>query len=73
MSLPIQPLPLIMTLEDVANLLQCRPSTVRRFVHEHQLQAVWLGRRQRFRAEDVLDFVARRPSTARATTRYRKS
>ena len=60
---PIQPLPVVMTTKQVAELLQCDEATVERYVHRHELVAIQIGRERRFRAEDVLDFVgARRPS-----------
>ena len=61
---PICPLPLIMTTEEVAALLRCNPETVERYVFGHQLVAVRIGRERRFRADDVLDFVNSRPTTA---------
>ena len=62
---PIQPLPLVMTTEEVAELLRCSPTTVARYVFSHRLVAVQIGRERRFRAEDVLEFVSSRPTTAR--------
>ena len=69
--LPIQPLPLIMNTQQVAELLQCSTATVERYVHSHELVAVRIGRERRFRAEDVLEFVAARP-TASQDRRARK-
>ena len=62
---PIQPLPAVMTTTEVAALLRCSESTVERYVHAHELDAIQIGRERRFRAEDVLEFVAARPSTRR--------
>ena len=64
---PIQPLPLIMTSEEVAEVLRCSVPTVNRYVHAHELEAVRIGRERRFRADDVLEFVARRPSSVHST------
>lgn len=64
-SLPIQRLPVVMTLQEVAELLRCSEATVGRYVFSHQLAAIRIGRERRFRADDVLDFIATRPTTAR--------
>lgn len=64
-SPPIQPLPLVMTTEEVAAVLRCSVETVQRYVHAHELPAIHIGRERRFRADDVLDFIAARPPTAR--------
>lgn len=69
-SPPIQPLPLIMTSEEVAQALRCSIATVERYVFSHQLAAVRIGRERRFRADDVLDFVASRPTTARMAQKH---
>ena len=61
----VQPLPLVMTTAEVAKLLRCSPKTVERYVFIHELAAIRIGRERRFRAEDVLEFVATRPTTAR--------
>ena len=66
---PIQPLPLVMTTEEVAEILRCSAQTVARYVFSHRLAAVQIGRERRFRAEDVLDFIASRPITARCGKR----
>ncbi len=71
-QLPIQPLRLVMTTEEVAELLRCPAATVERYVHSHQLVAVRIGRERRFRAEDVLEFVAARPPKARSDGKARK-
>ena len=63
-SLPIQPLPLVMTTEEVAQVLRCTEATVERYVHGHELPAIKIGRERRIRAEDLLEFVAARPTTA---------
>lgn len=64
-SPPIQPLPLIMTTDEVATVLRCPSASVERYVFSHQLMAIRIGRERRFRAEDVLEFIAARPNTAR--------
>ena len=66
----IQSLPPVMTTDEVAALLRCSPTTVDRYVFAHLLAAIRIGRERRFRAEDVLDFVASRPITARAGKRH---
>ena len=67
---PIQPLPVVMTTEEVAVLLRCAPATVQRYVFSHRLAAIRIGRQRRFRADDVLEFVASRPITARCDKRH---
>ena len=62
---PIQPLPPVMTTEEVAKLLRCEEKTVERYVHEHELSAILIGRNRRFRAEDVLEFIGTRQRTVR--------
>ena len=62
---PIQPLPLILTTEELADFLRCDRKTVERYVHTHELMAIQIGRERRFRADDVLDFIAARPTNAR--------
>ena len=66
-------LPPIMTTDEVATLLRCSPAAVVRYVFSHQLAAIQIGRERRFRAEDVLDFIASRPLTARSSkTHFRQ-
>lgn len=62
---PVQPLPSIMTTDEVATLLRCEVPTVERYVHNHELVAIQIGRERRFRAEDVYEFIAARPATNR--------
>ncbi len=64
-SPPIQILPPVMTTDEVAQMLRCSQATVERYVFNHQLAAIRIGRERRFRAEDVLEFIATRPTTAR--------
>ena len=59
-----QPLPLVLTTNEVAAVLRCSPATVNRYVFSHELTAIRIGRERRFRAEDVVDFIAMRPTTA---------
>lgn len=61
----IQPMPPVMTSEEVAAVLRCEVATVTRYVHRHELDAIQVGRERRFRAEDVADFIARRPTLKR--------
>lgn len=61
---PIQPLPIIMDTEEVAQVLRCEVSTVERYVHSHDLVAVLIGKERRIRADDLLDFIASRESSA---------
>ena len=63
---PIQPLPAVLTTDEVAALLRCPPATVEGYVHRHDLLAIQIGRERRFRAEDVLEFIATRRTSARA-------
>ena len=67
----IQPLPPIMDTEEVSKVLRCKTSTVVNYVASHQLVAVQIGHERRFRAEDVLDFIADRPSNQRRRHRRR--
>ena len=62
---PIQPIPMVMDTDEVAALLRCTANTVEGYVHNHDLVAIQIGRERRFRADDVLDFIAARPSAAR--------
>ena len=62
---PTKPLPPVMTTEEVAEILRCPIKTVDRYVHEHKLDAIQIGKQRRFRAEDVLEFIATRPSNRR--------
>lgn len=63
-SPPIRPLPLILTIREVAEVLRCSEATVERYVFSHELAAIKIGRERRFTADAVLDFVASRPTTA---------
>ena len=56
----IQPLPIVMTTEEVAELLRCSAATVERYAHNHELPAIRIGRERRFRGDDVADFIASR-------------
>ena len=56
-------LPPVLTTKEVAMVLRCSESTVIRYVHTHELRAVNIGRERRFRREDLLDFLSRRPAT----------
>ena len=70
MNVPvIQPLPPILTTEEVAAVLRCRVETVENYLHAHELVAVQIGRERRFRADDLLDFIAARPSTRKGGSR----
>jgi len=62
----------VMTTSEVAALLRCEPATVQRYVHNHKLVAIQIGRERRFRAEDVLEFIATRPTTQRSNGRTRR-
>ena len=61
----IQSLPPVMTTDEAAKWLRCEPETVARYVHSHDLVAVYVGKKRRIRAEDLLEFIARRPETKR--------
>ena len=58
-----------MTTDEVARVLRCSPESVARYVFSHELLAIRIGRERRFRAEDVLEFVAARPLTIRGAKR----
>ncbi len=66
---PIAPLPGVMTQKEVAEFLRCEESTVKRYVAQHELKTIQVGKGKRFKAEDVWDFVSSRPSTARPKRR----
>src|SRR3990172_6410479 len=68
----IRPLFPVMTTDEVAAILRCSPQSVARYVFIHELTAVRIGRERRFRAEDVLDFIASRPATSRSAARPRR-
>ena len=51
-----------------ACFFQCPEGTVKRYVAEHHLTAIQIGKERRFRAEDVLEFIACRPSARRDGT-----
>ena len=61
-SSPINPLPPVMDIAEVAAVFRCPVATVKRYVHGHELVAIQIGKERRFRAEDVLEFIAARPS-----------
>ena len=61
---PIQPVPPVMTTDEVAGILRCEPATVERYVHSHELVAIRIGKHRRIRADDLLDFIASRESSA---------
>jgi len=63
----------ILTTDEVAAVLRCSRESVERYVFIHELTAVRIGRERRFRAEDVLDFIASRPSTVRSSVRPGRS
>jgi len=58
-----------MTTDEVAALLRCEAATVRRYVHNHELTAIQIGRERRFQAEDVLEFIAAPYSIGRSGKR----
>lgn len=64
-----QTLPLVMTTAEVAEVLRCSANSVARYVYAHELLAIRIGRERRFRAVDVIEFVARRPNTIKAPKR----
>lgn len=63
------PIPPIMTTAEVAEVLRCSTKTVERYVYEHQLAAIQIGKERRFRAEDLLDFIAAKPTTCKVSKR----
>ncbi len=64
-SWPIQPVPVVMTTQEVADLLRCKVTTVERYVHAHDLEAIQIGQERRFRGVDVLDFIGRKTTSLR--------
>lgn len=72
-SVAIQSLPVVLTTEEVAAILRCPTGTVDGYVYRRKLRAIRIGRERRFRADDVLEFVAARPVTnpCRATSSSR--
>ena len=70
MSLPaIQPLPAVLTTAECAEVLRCKVGTVEGYIHSHELNAIQVGRERRIRAEDLLDFIAAKPSTTKGKKR----
>ena len=67
-ALPIQSLPPVLTTEEAAAVLRCEPSTVERYVHRHELQAIQIGRKRRIRGNDLLQFINDRPATTRTAS-----
>ncbi len=66
MSLPaIQPMPAILTTVEAAEVLRCKVGTIEGYIHAHELTAIQIGRERRIRGEDLLDFIASRPGTAK--------
>jgi len=59
----IQPLPLVMTPAEVAEVLRCDETTVRRYVHAHKLAGIQIGRELRITADAVMDFLTTQPRT----------
>ena len=51
-----------LTLQEVAQLLKLHPRTVRQYVHRGELEGRLIGRRWRFRQEDVDKFFDAAPS-----------
>lgn len=68
-AVPIQPLPGVMTQQEVAEFLRCEESTVQGYVTRHELKTIQVGKGKRFTAEAVIDFVNSRPSTERPKRR----
>jgi len=54
-----------MTLDEVAAVLRCEPTTVVNYVEAHELDAIQIGRERRFRARDVLAFIDSKQTTRR--------
>ncbi len=70
--LPIRPLPMVMTTQVVAKVLRCSEETVGRYILGHQLVAIHIGRERRIRAQDLLDFIDARPTSAKQANRRGK-
>ena len=62
---PIQPVPLVMTVEEAAEILRCSTATVDNYIHDHQLVGIRIGRETRVRGEDLYEFISRKPSNTR--------
>lgn len=64
MTVPaIQPVPLVLTVKDAAEVLRCKMSTVERYIDSHELAVIHIGRERRIRGEDLIDFIVSRPIT----------
>ena len=61
MRLAIENIPLVLTVEEAAELLRCEPKTIERYIHSHELSAIQIGRSARIRGEDLAEFVTARP------------
>ena len=55
----------LMTTDEVADLLNVRPSTIRKWVHLEQIPVVRLGRAVRFRADALEKWVNERSQQPR--------
>ena len=67
----VQPLPLVLTIEEAAEALWCEPQTVVNYIHRHELDAILIGRERRIRGEDLIDFIRSRVSSCRSGKRSR--
>ena len=73
MSLPaLQPLPVILTTEQVAEVLQCDAKTVDGYVENHDLKIIQIGRDRRIRGADLLDFIAGKPLSTKGARKKKQ-
>lgn len=59
----IEPIPVVMKVETAARICECEPTTIERYIHNGELDAVHVGKQRRIRGTDLLEFIARRPPT----------
>jgi excisionase family DNA binding protein len=62
----------LLTIEDVADTLQCTPAYVRQLIRGEQLAAVHLGRQWRVEPGDLLAYRTRERQPARQSTLVRR-
>lgn len=70
MTSPALPIPLVMTIAEAAKQIRAHPNAVRRYIATHQLMAARIGKFVRIRGEDLLEFLAARPITARTGKKH---
>lgn len=55
----------LLTTEEVADLLNVKPATIRKWVHLQEIPVVRLGRAVRFRVDALEDWINERSQTAK--------